>query len=187
MMDESDGVSPSVTYRRLFPEGGGEVRAVCVGDLWLGTNNVLKQDVGEKDAPGCHPQLDDYFESVVFYAASDYFIYCAACPSDKERSDAGKSSSRTGHELSRGSPASHDELLLSNVRISAADPAHVVGLAAIGARGQRNYSELVALDENGTATVFIGIHVRSLGAGRFFAVFQDFPLVVRTVIPRCQI
>ena len=173
-MDESDGATPSVTFRRLFPEGGGGVIAVCVGDLWLGTNNVLKQDDGETDAAGCHPRLDDYFESVVFYAVSDYFIYCAPCPSDKERSDDGKSSSRTGHELGRGSPAAHDELLLSNVRISAADPAPVVGLAAIGARGQRNYSELVALDENGTVTVFLGIHVRNLGADRWLVYFKIF-------------
>eukprot|EP00750_Incisomonas_marina_P021718 INCI4648.2.p1 GENE.INCI4648.2~~INCI4648.2.p1 ORF type:complete len:357 (+),score=58.90 INCI4648.2:175-1245(+) len=175
-MDVTDGVVPSVTCRRLSAEGGGGVSAVCVGDLWLGTNDVLKTNDDEKGTSGRHNQRADYFESVVFYAASDFFIYCAARPRDKGRPDVGQASRRVGHELGPGSSASHGETLLSNVRISAADPALVVGMAAVGSRRQRNYSELVALDENGTATVFLGIHI--LHVFRFSAppIFQGTTL-----------
>ena len=147
-------------YRRIVevqaPEYD-EVTAFCVGDLWLGTSSSFSSgspDTSTTTAPTTSP--GDFLENLVFYAVATRLIRIASVLPEA------------------AGPAAK---VIQLVHLAPAEPALIVGLAATTARHRRRYSELAALDINGTVTLFVGTHVRLSSLSLHFFSFATLTAV----------
>jgi hypothetical protein len=135
------------------------VTAFCVGDLWLGVSHILRDAANAGTATGADVGLaaaikmvasdSDYLQDLLVYASADRFIRFELLHDPGSPSPGADAGAR---RLA-------DSGLLSAIRLVPADSTCVVGLAAVGARQSRGYSELVALEENGSVTIFLGLQV----------------------------